>query len=99
MHNYDNKINSFHDSQFYALVNHLPTHVEANQCTCHDVVSRALCHAPVAIATQKDAADLCLYQLQCMCITVVRFSPYVVINTYVRITNKAACVCSNHEDY
>ena len=39
---------------------------ETNQCTCRDVISRALRHAPVA--TQKGVADLCLYQLQCMCI-------------------------------
>ena len=60
------------------------THKEANQCTCHDVISRALRHAPAA--TQIGVADLCLCQLQCtykcICIMVVRFPCYVVINTY-----------------
>ena len=42
----------------------IPAYVETNQCTCGDVISRALCHAPAA--TQKSVADLCLYQLQLM---------------------------------
>ena len=29
----------------------IPTHVEANQCTCHDVISRTLSHVPVAKGT------------------------------------------------
>ena len=36
----------------------IPAYVETNQCMCHDVISRALCHAPAA--TQKGVADLCL---------------------------------------
>ena len=57
-------INSFHDSQFHALVNHHIAYVEINQCTCRDMISRALRHAPGA--TQKGVADLCLYHLQLM---------------------------------
>ena len=38
--------------------------METNQCTCRDVISCALRHAPAA--TQKGVADLCLYQLQLM---------------------------------
>ena len=53
----------------------IPTHVDTNQCTCQGVISRALRHAPAA--TKKGVADLCLYQLQCMYITVLRFSRYV----------------------
>ena len=51
-------INSFHNSQFHTSVNHHTSIRETNQCMCHDVISRALCHAPVAI--QKGVADLCL---------------------------------------
>ena len=42
----------------------IPARLESNQCMCHDVISHALRHAPVA--TQKGVADLCLYQLQLM---------------------------------
>ena len=42
----------------------IPAYVESNQCTCHDVISCALRHAPAA--TQKSVADLCLYHLQLM---------------------------------
>ena len=34
----------------------IPAYVETNQCTCRDVVSHALRHAPAA--TQKGVADL-----------------------------------------
>ena len=48
-------------------------HMETNQCTFCDVISRALCHdRTYPVATQKDVADL-----QCMCILVSRFSHYV----------------------
>ena len=49
-------INSFHHSQFHASVTIIPAYVETNQCTCRDVISPALRHAPVA--TQKGVADL-----------------------------------------
>ena len=40
-----------------------------NQCTYSDVISSALRHARTySAATQKGVADLCIYQLQCMCI-------------------------------
>ena len=42
----------------------IPAYTETNQCTCRNVIFRALCHAPVV--TQKGVADLCLYQLQLM---------------------------------
>ena len=42
----------------------IPAYVETNQCTCHDVISRAICHA--SAATKKGVADLCLYELQLM---------------------------------
>ena len=42
----------------------IPANVETNQCTCRDVISHALHHAPVA--PQKGLADLCLYHLQLM---------------------------------
>ena len=45
----------------------IPAHVP-NQCTCYNVISRTLSHAcTYPVATQKGVADLCLYQLQCMC--------------------------------
>ena len=34
----------------------IPAYVETNQCTCRDVISRALRHAPAA--TQKGVADI-----------------------------------------
>ena len=46
-----------HDSQFHPRLTIIPAHVET--CTCHDVISRVLRHAPAA--TQKGGADLCLY--------------------------------------
>ena len=57
-------INSFHDSQlnFTPRLTITPAYVETNQCTCRDVISRALRCAPAAI--QKGVADL--YQLQLM---------------------------------
>ena len=58
-------INSLHDSQFNASVNHhIPAYVETNQCMCRDVISHAIRHA--SAATQKGVAYLCLYQLQLM---------------------------------
>ena len=42
----------------------IPTHMETNQCTCCDVISRALHHA--SAATQIGVAHLYLYQLQLM---------------------------------
>ena len=42
----------------------IAAYVETNQCTCHDVISCVLRHAPAV--TQKGVADLCLYHLQLM---------------------------------
>ena len=42
----------------------IPAYVETNQCTCRDVISRALRHAPAV--TQEGVADICLCHLQLM---------------------------------
>ena len=70
----------------------LPTIEAVNVEVCtvresQDTPSRSLYHVPFThvwtypVATQKGVADLCLYQLQCMCkcmcIPVLRFSHYV----------------------
>ena len=62
-------------------------HVETNQCTYCDVISRVLNHHALAypVAAQKGVADLCLYQLQCTCKCILRFSRYVAIGTYIAI--------------
>ena len=69
-------MNSFHDSQFNLtprltiIPAEIPAYVETNQCTCRDVISRALRHASAAI--QKGVANL--YQLQLMHVhTVLKF--------------------------
>ena len=55
--------------------------------TCCDVISSSLRHARTYPATtQKGVANVYLYELQhdvqCMCISVLRFSCYVAIDTY-----------------
>ena len=66
-----------------------------NQCTYCDVISCALCHVHTyPAATQKGFADLCLYQLQCMCkcmcipvlIDEIKdfFAMYVNLASYIR---------------
>ena len=58
----------------------ISVHKETNQCTCCDVISHAICHAcTYPAATQKGVADLCSYQLQCMCkwTCILIFSCYV----------------------
>ena len=46
--------------------------------------AHALHHAHTyPAATQKGVADLCLHQLHCKCILVLRFSPYIVIDMHV----------------
>ena len=74
------------------LINHaciIPAYVEINQCTCRDVISRALRLRPA----KKDMVDLCLYQLQLMHVqmhvqTGIKIFSLRSYKTY--ITNKAA---------
>ena len=49
---------------FTPWANIIPAYMETNQCTCHNVISCAICHA--SVATQKSVTVLCLYQLQLM---------------------------------
>ena len=76
-------IHSFHDSQFYAMINHADT---CGNQSMHMPRCDITCISPCSCGFQKGMADLCVYQLQCMykCmyITVLRFSHYVDINTY-----------------
>ena len=71
----------------------IPAYVETNQCTCRNVISRALRHAPAA--TQKGVADLCLCTYKCMCILVLKIF-LLRSYKYVYITKRSACATLMH---
>ena len=76
-----------------------PAHLETNQCTCCNMISCTLYHARTyPVATQKGVADLCLYQLQCMCKCIHTGIKNFTLRSYVAIANKAVCALNKHED-
>ena len=75
----------------------IPGSTYANQCMYWYVISHVIRHVRTyPAATQKGVADLCLCQLQCMCILLVLKIFSLCSQLQIRIANKAACV-SKHD--
>ena len=76
---------------------YLAAHMQTNALMYCDMISHVIRHVcTYPAATQKGVADLCVCQLQCMCILLVLKIFSLCSQLQIRIANKAACV-SKHD--